>query len=65
MNHFSVFCIAGFEEHQEDIYPVFDDDDEYDDDYFDELYEKDDWVIALGFEGIFCLYVMIQMFFTQ
>ena len=44
---------------------MFDDDDEYDDDYFDELYEKDDWVIALGFEGIFCLYVMIQMFFTQ
>ena len=29
------------EEHEEDIYPTFDDD-ESDDDYFDELYEKDD-----------------------
>ena len=50
-----MFCIDDFEEHQEDIYPTFDDDDEYDDDYFNELYTKDAWVLALGFEGIFCL----------
>ena len=48
-----VFFIDDFEEHQEEIYPTFDDDDEYDDDYFDQLYEKDDQVLALGFEGIF------------
>ena len=47
-----VFFIEDFEEHQEDIYPTFYDDDEYDDDYFDQLYEKDDQVLALGFEGI-------------
>ena len=47
-----VFFIEDFEEHQEDIYPTFDDDDEYDDDYFDQLYEKDDQVLALGFKGI-------------
>ena len=48
-----VFFIDDFEEHQEEIYPTFDDDDEYDDDYFDQLSEKDDQVLALGFEGIF------------
>ena len=37
-----VSFIYDFEEHQEDIYPTFDDDDEYDDDYFDELYKEDD-----------------------
>ena len=47
-----VFFIEDFEEHQEDIYPTFDDDDEYDDEYFDQLYEKDDQVLALGFKGI-------------
>ena len=36
------FFIDSFEELREDIYPTFDDDDEYDDDYSDELYEKDD-----------------------
>ena len=42
INHVYVFFIDDFEEHQEDTYPMFDDDDAYDDDYFDELYEKDD-----------------------
>ena len=41
MNHAQVFFIDDFEVHQEDIYLTFDDD-EYDDDYFDELYEEDD-----------------------
>ena len=59
------FFIDGFEELQEDIYPTFDDDDEYDDDYSDELYEKDDWVLALDFEAIFCLYVIIQILFIR
>ena len=35
-----MFFIDYSEEHEEDIYPMFDDD-EYDDDYFDELYEND------------------------
>ena len=60
-----MFCIDDFEEHQEDIYPTFDDDDEYDDDYFNELYAKDDWVLALGFEGTFCLKVIIQILFIR
>ena len=30
------FFIADFEEHEEDLYPMFDSNDEYDDDYFDE-----------------------------
>ena len=34
---------------------MFDGNDEYDDDYFDKLYEKDDWVLALGFEGFFAI----------
>ena len=33
--------MADFEEHQEDIYPTLDEDDERDDDYFDKVYEKD------------------------
>ena len=36
------FFITDFEEHQEDINPTFDDDDECDDDYSNELHEKDD-----------------------
>ena len=60
-----VFFIDDFEEHQEDIYPTSDDDDEYDDDYFDELYEEDDWILALGSEGIFSLYVIIQLLFIR
>ena len=63
INYVSVFCIDDFEEHQEDIYPTFDDDGEYVNDYFDESYEKDDWVLDLGFEGIFCIYVIIQILF--
>ena len=39
---FMFFFIDDFEEHQEDIYPTFEKDDEYDDDYFAELYEEDD-----------------------
>ena len=35
-----VFFIDDSEEHQEDIYPTFDNDDEYDDDCFVEHYEK-------------------------
>ena len=35
------FFMADFEEHQEDIYPTLDEDDERDDDYFDKVYEKD------------------------
>ena len=62
---FMFFFIDDFEELQEDIYPTFDGDDEYDDDYFDELYEEDDWILALGFEDIFCLYVIIQILFIQ
>ena len=46
--------MADFEEHREDINPKFDENDEYDDDYLDELHEKDDWVLVLGFEGNFC-----------
>ena len=65
INHVYVFFIDDFEELQEDIYPMFDGDDEYDDDYFDELYEEDDWILALGFEDIFCLYVIIQILFIQ
>ena len=42
INHVYVLFIDDFEELQEDIYPTFDGDDEYDDDYFDELYEEDD-----------------------
>ena len=38
-----MFFIDDFEEHRDDIHPTFDDDDEYDDDYFDELHEEDDW----------------------
>ena len=59
------FFIDSFEELREDIYPTFDDDDEYDDDYSDELYEKDDWVLALDFEAIFCFYVIIQILFIR
>ena len=65
INHVYVFFIDDFEEHQEDMYPMFDDDDAYDDDYFHELYEKDDWVLALSFEGICCLYVIIQILFIR
>ena len=36
---------------------------EYDNDYFNELYEKDEWVFALGFDGIFGLYIIIQILF--
>ena len=43
INHVYVFFIDDFEELQEDIYPTFDDDDDdYEDDYFHELYKKDD-----------------------
>ena len=50
INHVYVFFIDDFEELQEDIYPTFDDDDDdYEDDYFHELYKKDDWVFTLGF----------------
>ena len=59
-----MFFIYCSEEHEEDIYPTFDDD-EYDDDYFDELYEKDDWVLALGFEGIFRLYIIMEILFIR
>ena len=59
------FFIDSFEELREDIYPTFDDDDEYDDDNSDELYEKDDWVLALDFEAIFCLYIIIQILFIR
>lgn len=38
----SYFFIANFEEHQEDIYPKFHDHDEYDGNYFDEIYQEDD-----------------------
>ena len=41
-NHVHVFFIDDFEERQEDIYLTFDDDDQYDDNYFDELHDKDD-----------------------
>ena len=41
MNQF-VFFIDNFKEHQEDIYPMFDNHVEYDNDYFNELYEKDE-----------------------
>ena len=41
-----MFFIDDFEEHKKNIYPTFDNDDEYDDDYFDELYEKDDRVLT-------------------
>ena len=63
INHVYVFFIDDFDEYQEDIYPTFDDDDKYDDDYFDELYEKNYWILALGSDGIFCLYVIIQLLF--
>ena len=59
-----MFFIDCSEEHEEDIYPMFDDD-EYDDDYFDELYENDDWVLALGFEGIFRLYIIMEILFIR
>ena len=62
---FMFFFIDDFEEHQEDIYPTFEKDDEYDDDYFAELYEEDDWILALGFDDIFCLYVTIQILFIR
>ena len=65
IKHVYVFFIYDFEEHQEDIYPTFDNDDECDDNYFNKLYEKDDWVLALGFEGIFCLYLIIQILFIR
>ena len=61
INHVYVFFIDDFEEHQEYIYSTFDDNHEYDDNYFDELYEEEDWTFALGFEGIFCLYVIVQI----
>ena len=65
INRVYVFFVDDFEEHQEDIYPTFDDDDEYNDDYLNELYEEDDWILALGFEGIFYLYVIIQILFIR
>ena len=33
--------------------PTFNNDDEYDDDYFNELYEKVDWVLTLVFKVFF------------
>ena len=42
IKHVYVFFIADFEKHREDINPEFDENDEYDDDYLDELHEKDD-----------------------
>ena len=42
MSRVYVFFIDDFEEHQEDKYPTFDDDNEFHDDYSHELYEKDD-----------------------
>ena len=33
INRVYVFFVDDFEEHQEDIYPTFDDDDEYNGDY--------------------------------
>ena len=57
--------MADFEEHREDINPKLDENDEYDDNYLDELHEKDDWVLVLGFEGNFCSYIIIQIFFTR
>ena len=58
--------MVDIEEHQEDLYSTFDDDDEYNDNYFDEVYEKNYWVLVLGFEGIFsCLYIIIQMLFIR
>ena len=44
---------------------MFDDADEYDDDYFDEVYEKDNWELVLDFEGIFCLDIIIQILFIR
>ena len=45
---------------------MFDDADEYDDDdYFDEVYGKDNWVLVLDFEGIFCLDIIIQILFIR
>ena len=38
---FMFFFKSDFEEQQGDLCPTFDDDDEYDDDYFDEVYEED------------------------
>ena len=72
MYHVYVFFIDDFEEHQEDKYPTFDDDDEYNDHYF-ELFHiimkkmtiSILRVLALGFEGIFCLYVIIQILFIR
>ena len=32
--------MVDIEEHQEDLYSTFDDDDEYNDNYFNEVYEK-------------------------
>ena len=58
--------MVDIEEHQEDLYSTFDDDDEYNDNYFDEVYEKNYWVLVLGFECIFsCLYIIIQMLFIR
>ena len=58
--------MVDIEEHQEDLYSTFDDDDEYNDNYFNEVYEKNYWVLVLGFEGIFsCLYIIIQMLFIR
>ena len=44
---------------------MFDDADEYDDDYFDEVYGKDNWELVLDFEGIFCLDIIIQILFIR
>ena len=64
-NHVYVFFIDDFEKHQEDIYPTFNDDDQYDDNYFDELHDKDDWVLTLDFEAIFYFYVIIRILFIR
>ena len=44
--------------------PTFEND-EYDDNYFDKLYERDDLVLTLGFEGIFSFYKIIQILFEK